>query len=189
MNAIEIFSEIHKHQIQGVMFHDELANLYDFMGLRGYKRMHEYHALREFAGSRSISRYAINHLNKLLLDDNVIPNKIIPSSWKSVTRFELGESDRKSYIKDCYKRWRTWEQDTKTLYQNKFKDLVSLNEIACADKINELICDVDCELKYMERDYIALSATGFDMLYIMNVQDEIHEKYENKEKEIGFSFN
>lgn len=190
MTPVEIFSEIHKHQIHGVMFHDELASLYDFMGMRGYKRQHEYRSLCEFVEARSISRYAINHLNKLLLDDtNIAPSKIIPSQWKSATRFDLGESDRKSYIKECYKRWRSWETETKAFYQTKFKDLTAMGEISCADKVNEMILDVDMELKHLEREYIALLAVGFDMTYIMEKQDEIHEEYAEKEKDIGVSFN
>ena len=52
-----------------------------------------------------------------------------------------------------------------------------------------MICEVDCELKYLEREIISLSATGFDMTYIVMCQDNIHNKYEEEEKEIGITFN
>lgn len=189
MTPIEILSEIHTHQIKGVMLHDELATVYDFMALRGYKRMHEYHALAEFVNARSTSRYAVNHLNQMLLDGNPTIAKITPTSWKSATRFDVGESDRKTYVKELFKKWRAWEQETKAFYQTKFKDLMSLGAVSCANKVNELIKDVDCELKILEREYLVISTPGFDMLFIAERQDEIHEEYEAKEKELGVEFN
>lgn len=189
ITPIDVFSEIHNHQIQGVMFHDETASLYDFMGLRGYKRCHEYQALKEFAAARGVSRYAVNHLNKMISESNPTVTRITPSSWKAATRLDVGESDRKTMIKDLFKKWRDWETQTKMFYCKKFKELTDNGYIACANKVNELICDVDCELKSLEREYIALSAVGFDMLYIMQKQDEVHEHYEEKEKKIGVEFN
>lgn len=46
-NIIDIFSEIHSRQVRGVMFHNETAQMFDFLGLRGYKRQHEYQMLEE----------------------------------------------------------------------------------------------------------------------------------------------
>lgn len=189
MTAIEILSEIHTHQIKGVMLHDEIATVYDFMALRGYKRMHEYQALQEFVNARSTSRYAVNHLNQMLIDGNPTIAKITPSGWKSATRFDVNENDRKTWVKEYFKKWRAWEQETKAFYQTKFKDLMALGAVSCANKVNELIKDVDCELKKLEREYLAIASAGFDMLFIAERQNEIHDKYEAMEKEIGVNFN
>ena len=43
MTIEEIFGRISQHMIRGMMTHDQLASYYDFLGLRGYKRCHEYH--------------------------------------------------------------------------------------------------------------------------------------------------
>ncbi len=189
MTPIEIFSEIKARQIDGVMFHDELSTLYDFMALRGYKRMHEYQALKEFCEMRGVSRYAVNHLNKMLADSSHSPIRITPTSWKSASRFDMGENDRKAYIKEFFKKWREWEIQTKAFYENKFKELTDGGYIACANKINELIRDVDKELKCLEREFLTISSTGFDMLFIASRQDELHKFYEEQEKAIGVEFN
>lgn len=189
MTPIEIFSEIKAHQIDGVMFHDELSTLYDFMALQGYKRMHEYHALKEFCEMRGVSRYAVNHLNKMLADTSHSPVRIMPSGWKNATRFDMGENDRKAYVKEFFKKWREWEIQTKAFYEKKFKELTDNGYIACANKVNELICDVDKELKCLEREFLLISGTGFDMLFIAGRQDELHGEYETKEKDIGVEFN
>ena len=66
MTIEEIYGRISKHMILGMMIHDQLANYYDFLGLKGYKRCHEYHFLSETCAYRGLNRYFINHHNKLI---------------------------------------------------------------------------------------------------------------------------
>ena len=47
MTIAEIYAKINEHMINGLMLHDQLANYYDFLGLEGYKRCHEYHYFKE----------------------------------------------------------------------------------------------------------------------------------------------
>lgn len=179
-DEITIFNEILAHEIEGVMFHDDMADMFDFLSLRGYKRMHEYHCLSEFAEMRSVSRYMINHLNHLPNTDGQVKGKdVVPSMWKSssASRFNVSENDRKAKVKELFTAWVDWEKETKDLYQRKFKELCDMGHVACADKINELVEEVDCELKYAQRMWLDLSAVGWDMLYIMQKQDEIHDHY------------
>jgi hypothetical protein len=182
MQEQTIFNEIIAHQIEGIMFHDDLADMFDFMALKGYKREHEYHALCEFAEMRGMSRYMINHISHLPNTDNIIVSREtpIPQSWKAtnVTRYNVTESDRKSKVKELLTKWVEWEKDTKEFYQKKFKELCDEGYIACADKVNKLVKDVDCELKHAERQWLDLSAVGWDMVYICEMQENIHDKYE-----------
>ena len=66
MTCAEVFSKIDARMKTGMILHDQLANYYDFMGLMGFKRMHEYHFLRESASMRGLNRYVINHHNLLI---------------------------------------------------------------------------------------------------------------------------
>ena len=183
MSEITIFNEIVVRQIEGVMMHTDLADIFDFMGLRGFKREHEYHALLEFCEMRSVSRYAINHIEQMPNGQGAKQKDIIPSSWYGATRFDVGESDRKNKVKELYTKWHTWEKETKSIYEKKYKELIDLGAVASALKVKELVCDVDKELKCIEREYIEYSAIGWDMSYIMYHQSEIHDKYKEKAKE------
>lgn len=181
MNGIDIFNEIISHQIEGIMLHCDLANMFDFMGLHGFKRQHECRAMEEFAEMRGVNRYAINHLSIMPSSSNVGRAKeIIPTSWKGAKRSDVTESDRKSKVKELFGKWKDWETETKTLYQKKFKELVELGMIACANKVNELIMDIDKELKNLERDYILYSSVGWEMYFIATKQDELHAEYEKR---------
>lgn len=189
MTPIEIFSEIYTHKLKGVMFHAECASLYDFMGLRGYKRCHEYQSLSEFCQAISVSRYAINHLNQMLIDNPHQIQKITPANWKTATRFDVGDNDRKTMIRDIYKKWRDWETITKQYLSKKYKELFDAGNIPCSLKVQSMLSDVDSELKELERTYIKLNAVNYNIEYIVSIQDMIHEEYEKKEKEIGIEFN
>lgn len=180
MSEYTIFNEIVVREIEGVMMHTDLADIFDFMALRGFKREHEYRALEEFCTMRGVSRYAINHINQMPNGQGAKQKDIIPSNWYAATRFQVSESDRKSKTREVYLKWHDWEKETKSLYEKKYKELIDLGAVASANKVRELICDVDKELKCIQRSVLEYSAVGWDMSYIMYHQDEIHDYYEQK---------
>lgn len=190
MSEISIFNEVVTHQIEGVMFHDDCANLFDFMDLQGFKRQSEYHAMSEFCEMRGTNRYVINHLNAMPSGQGANRYKeIIPSSWRNATRFDVSENDRKTKVREIFTAWRDWEKSTKDFYQLKFKELTDLAAIASANKVNALIMKVDNELKEAERCWLMWNASGWDISLMIDKQNEIHDKYEKKlECELNVKF-
>lgn len=180
-SEMTIFNEIVKHQIEGLMFHIDCANVFDFLGMCGFKREQEYHALSEFIEMRGVERYVINHISYIPNGNGANrPASIIPDSWYNANRCQVGDADRKGKIKEIYSKWREWETETKLFYQHKYQELVELGAIASANKVNCLIKNVDKELKCVEREYIEYNAVTWDMVYIMEKQDKIHDIYEEK---------
>lgn len=185
MTTNEVFATIAAHQIEGIMFHNNMADYYDFLGLCGFKRVHEYHFLREAAEMRGIHRYFINHFNALLEDKNVPAKSNIPEAWHEYKRQEVDATAKRNAIQSCIEKWTEWECATKTLYEKMYCELCDINEIAAAMKIKELICDVDYELKCADRLHIELKSVGYDMSYVFLMQDSLHEEYREKTKKIG----
>lgn len=185
MTIDEIFQKICEHQIKGIMTHAQLADYYDFLDLHGYKRMHEYHMLDEICCMRSMHRYYLNHYNKLIPDTEISSPDIIPAAWFARTRFDVDTSTRKKAVYTGFEKWQAWEIETKKLYEQMYKEACDLGEIAAAMKIKELVCDVDTELKYVERSLIEIKAVDYDMTYVCEQQHWLHDKYKEKEKNIG----
>ena len=132
---------------------------------------------------RGVERYAINHINYMPNGDGA--NRVIdviPSSWYNADRFKVTDSDRKMKVKELFSKWREYETEVKLSLQHSFQELVELGAIASANKVNELICDVDMELKCLEREMLEYCSLNWDMLYIIEKQDMIHDKYEEKTK-------
>lgn len=185
MDIKEIYSKITSHQIQGMMIHEQLANYYDFLGLKGYKRCHEYHFMQETCSYRSVCRYVINHHNIIILEARFENPDIIPTSWYNHTREDVDASTKKSAVKAGLTKWVEWERDTKKLYQQMYQELMNIGEVASACKVKELICDVDCELKKAERYWLNKETTGYDMTSIIEEQKSKHDKYKKKMKKLG----
>ena len=185
MTVEEVFSKIAEHMVNGMMFHEQMANYYDFLGLQGYKRCHEYHYLSETCAYRGICRYYINHYNKLIPEmrfDNV---SVIPTNWYSHVRGDVDTNTKRKSVQSGLEKWVNWEKETKELYEQMYNELLDNNEVAGAMKIKELICDVDNELKKAERYSLNKKATDYNISDIISEQKSKHRKYKKKmEKEI-----
>ena len=184
MEITEIYSALASHMIKGVMVHEQLANYYDFLGLKGYKKCHECHMFKEMLGYRSLGRYFINHHNRLIPDEHIENPEVIPSSWFKYTRQDVDSNTKKNAVKVGLDKWISWERETKQFYESMYQELINLGEIASAMKIEEYIYDVDCELKKAERYRLDKEAVGYDLVYIIEEQDSKHTKYQHKIEQI-----
>lgn len=184
MTVDEIYAELSAHMIKGLMAHEQLANYYDFLGLKGYKRCHEYHYLDETCNYRRLCRYFINHHNKLIPYKDVEDPKVIPQSWYRYTRQEVDNNTKMNAVKNGISVWVDWEKETKHLYEQMYKELIDLGEVASAMEIKKFLCCVDEELKYAERKQLDLKAIDYSLEIIVPCQKDIHEKYKAKMKEL-----
>lgn len=185
MTVEEIYSELAAHKIKGMMLHENLANYYDFLGLKGYKRCHEYHFLEETCSFRKLNRYYINHHNKLISKKDIEPIKIIPDSWYRATRMDVDNGTKRNAIKSGLTMWHDWEKETKKLYEKMYKELMDIGEVASALYVKDCICDVDEELKSVERYMLNKMAIDFDLAVIIPEQHDWHQKYKCKTKSVS----
>ena len=180
MAVNEIFRDLSAHFVKGMMVHDKMADYYDFLSLRGYKRCHEYHFRRESANYRRLHRYYINRYHKLIEEAPVGEPDIIPASWYRYTRNEVDTSTKRSAIKSGVDKWITWETETLNKLQQAYDALCEAGDPAAALFIEDYIQDTECELKAAHRKALELSAVDYDMPYIMQEQKRIHDKYKRK---------
>ena len=185
MTCAEVFSQIDAHMKTGMILHDQLANYYDFLGLMGFKRMHEYHFMREAASMRGLNRYYINHHNMLIDGGEMHIDSAIPQAWHKSTRRDVGISTKRSAVKSGMEMWAEWERKTKKLYEECYCALCDAGEIAAACKVRQLVSDVDMELKDADRLALKMQAIDYDMPTMILMQDELHECYREKEKSVG----
>ena len=183
MTVEEIFSEISKHMIEGIMIHAQMADYYNFLGLKGYSKCHEYHFIDENSNFRKLSWYYLKHYNKLIPErSNENPN-VIPSTWYKYLRHEVDANTRKASIQAGIERWVNWEANTKAFYQTMCKELMNINEVAAAQEIKKYVEDVDRELVTAQQRYLEDKAIDFDIYNIMCNQEHIYKKYTKKIKE------
>lgn len=180
MTIEEIFSKIASHMIEGIMIHEQLANYYDFLGLKGCKRCHEYHYFCESAEYRKLQRYFINRYNKLIPEADFKNDSVIPSNWYRYTRQEVDSSTKRNAVKSGLAQWIKWEKETRTLYTEMYKTLEDMQEYVSAEMICHLLKKADKEIKQAERKQLELESVDYDLILITSCQHDMHEKYRHK---------
>lgn len=180
MTVEEIFNKLAAHMIEGVMIHDEMANAYDFLGLRGFAICHDYHHLDETKNYRCLAHYYSTHYHKLIQLGEIPQPKIIPSTWYKYTTMAVDVGTKKSAVKEMMTKWVEWERDTKKLYQEIRQELCAIGEVAAALKVDCFINDVDEELVHAEKKMIKLETLAYDIGTIIKWQEPMYEKYKKK---------
>lgn len=183
----EIFSQIKDRQIAALMFHGQMADYFDFLSLHGYKRLHEYRYFAESAEFRKTCRYYINHHGKLLPDTFTGQIKVVPDAWMTANRMSVGRSTKQKAVEDGFNQYREWENDTKAVYSRYAAKLRELGHEADAIMLDCLVEDVDRELKCLDRIILDLISSGYDMVYVVESQKEIHDKYKKKLREVDLN--
>ena len=163
--------------IEALMIHDELSTYFDFLGLRVFKCMHEYHYYKESIGYRNAQRYILSHYNRLLGYVKVDNPEVIPSSWENYSRQEVDTQTKQQAVKNAMEMWVKWERDTLKLYEQLYSELIANDDICAGLYVADLIKDVSEEVKAAELLHIELSTLKYDILAIAEMQDELHKKY------------
>lgn len=183
----EIFAQIKNRQIAALMFHGQMADYFDFLSLHGYKRLHEYQYFAESAEFRHISRYYINHHGKLLPEGFEGEINPIPAAWLTANRMNVGKSTKQKAAEEGFNMYREWESGTKAAYERYAVKLRELGNEADALFVDCLVKDVDHELKRLDRIILDLISAGYDMVYIVESQKAIHDKYKKKLREVDLN--
>lgn len=182
MTVNEIFAKINNHMLEGIMLHDQLASYYDFLDLAGYKRCHKYHVQYEMNARRKLLEYYTCHYGYAVPEAQAADPHIIPANWNGHTRSDVDAKTKQRAVRDGFSHWHEWGKSTKKLYENAYKELFELGEVAAAMRIGKLIEDVDRELKSLEKETLKLASIDYDLNYIYECQHEIHKKYKHMMK-------
>lgn len=184
MTIEEIFSRLSAHSIRGMMIHEQMANYYDFLGLHGFKRCHDYHYLDETLQHRKIQKFYINRYSKLVPDSKVDSSSVIPEAWYKTTRQAVDKITKRNAVESGFREWIDWERETGTILAEMCIEAEQQGDIVAGEFLRDLIRDNAKELKKAERMHIKLESTDYDMTFIAEIQNELHEKYKAKIKEV-----
>ena len=185
MTVEEIFTELANHMIKGIMLHEQLSEYYDFLGLEGYRKCHEYRFFDECVGYKKFVKYYTEHNNKLIEGIKADSSDIIPSSWYKYHRQDVDANTKRNAVKNGLKTWVEWETETKKLYESEYKELMELDKVADAKMVGKLVEDVDHELKRAEQYWLNKTAIDFDLVEVVQEQHKKKEKYKHKLKCLG----
>ena len=180
MTVEEIFTKISAHMINGMMFHEQMANYYQFLGFCGYMRCHEYRYLCETMEHRKLNFCYMNLYNKLIPEPEFDNTSAIPSNWYRYTRQEVDNSTKRNAVENGVAMWLKWEKETVELYKQMHEELEEKHEITAAGYVADLICAAQKEIIHAEKKQLSLEAAEYSLAFVDGKQDKMYHKYNKK---------
>lgn len=176
-NLHEVFGIVVARMTEALMLHDDMSNMYDFLNLRGYKRVHETQFFKEAVSRKKFIRFVLNHYSFIPKKNEVKRINIIPHDWYNYERKDVSTQIRKQAVEHSFGQYMEWERESKEIYEACAKRLYELGELDAYCYMLEIVKCVGNELKELERMLLSLKSVSFDILYIESEQEKIHDKY------------
>ena len=180
MTVEEIFNKLATHMVEGIQFHNELAQAFDFLGLYGFALCHDSHRVEENNSYMYLCHYYSCHYHKLINLEELRSHNLIPQMWHKYNTMNVDANTKRESIKSLMTSWIQWEQETKQLYQEMHKELHAIGEVAAALEVECLIADVTKELMHAEKKLIKLETINYDLYMILDWQEPMKQKYKKK---------
>lgn len=187
MENHEIFNKISTRLVEAVMMHSNFDDLFRYIGMTGFAKTQLYQFICENNEMKSVNHYCIEHLNLLVANDDVSFKKYLPKEFINVGKVDASALDKKDIVRYIIETWVEWEKSTKELYSNLYINLTENHDVASILFVDQLIKDVDLELKRATDMLVWLKNIDYDMCTIMLMQDDFCRTYDvmicNKLKE------
>ena len=170
MTLQEIFIKLSNRMVGAMMVHTQLTELFTFIDLmpdikRQKKQLHE-----ETDGLLKLEKYCAQH-HHLLVTANSPPSiDILNLGMLKEVSNELTPDDRAYLIQYGLKEWIKWEKESKVIYEDAYRNLIDISEIAAADFVMQYVRDVDKELKNAELLYRVRDTIDWDLPTIYDKQ-------------------
>ena len=125
MTVEEVFGKLVARMREGVQFHRDMSDAYDFIGLYGFAREQNKHMIEEMKGCRKLAHYYLTHYHKLIMVAPVEIHSIIPETWYKYTTMNVDMNTKQKSVKDLMGKWIEWEKSQKKLYEEMYIELTN----------------------------------------------------------------
>lgn len=184
MSCIEIYSEVDKHMTTALMFHANMSDYFKFIGLSGFEKMHELQYFEESIGRRKLHNKVMDIHNKLIPTKGHDKKEVIPKEWNNYTRMDIDDSVLAKFVRVALKQYKEWEEETKEFYEMVCCVFFEKGKIVDYNLMTCYLEGVQEELGRIYRLCGELNGTGYDVLYIIDMQRRICDEFEEKMKHL-----
>ena len=145
MTVEEIFSTLAAHMQEGLLVHQQLADIYSFLNLCGYKKCHEYHYYEESRNYRCLCNFYMEQYYKLIppKDPKTKTKELIPSSWYKYEKIDVDANTKRTAVKEMMQEWVNWEKETKKFLEDMYSQSIQQGFIGIAIQIKKYIKSVE----------------------------------------------
>ena len=176
MTVKEIYTALANRMVGAMMIHSQLVQIFAFVDLLPDMRKQESQLLEETHGYSELNKYFIQHHHNILVADNPPQIDILNNSLFNKTSEKLTTEDKMYIIKYGMNEWINWEKESKILYEDCYRNLVDISEVASAEFVMRFVRDVDLELKEAERIFRVREGINWDLGTIYDKQSRVGKR-------------
>ena len=166
----EIFKKLSNRMVGAMMIHTQLTELFNFIDLKSDAKRQKKQLHDESDGLLELEKYAAQHHHVLITSDNPSQVDILNLSVLKQPNDKLSPDDKIHLIQYAVEEWIKWERESKIIYEDAYRSLVDMSEIAAADFVLQYVKDVDKELRDAELLYGVRDAIDWDLATIYDKQ-------------------
>lgn len=156
--------------VGAMMVHTQLTELFNFIDLKSDTKRQKKQLHEETDGLLKLEEYASQHHHILITSNNPPQVDILNLSMLKQQNDELSPDNKIYLIQYAIKEWIEWERESKIIYEDAYRNLVDMSEIAAADFVLQYVRDVDKELRDAELLYRVRDAIDWDLATIYDQQ-------------------
>ena len=135
----EIFKKLSNRMVGAMMIHTQLTELFTFLDLptdtkRQKKQLHE-----ETDGLLKLEKYFAQHHHILITSDNPPQVDLLNVVMLKDENCKLSPDDRVYLIQYGMKEWIEWEKESKIMYEDAYRNLLDISEVAAAEFIMQYV--------------------------------------------------
>lgn len=174
MTSEELLAKVAGRVLDGIMFHSELVDLFDFLGLKGFYKWQKCQYCDEVKNLSYIKHYALKKNHKFIKTEQErnYPS-VIPSGWIDRSALEASSADVVNMMKIILDTYCQWEHETADYYCSLAEEAMGADK----DLIHELRKEVCEEIMKVEQLKLKFQATNYNGIHIQMVSSELCEKY------------
>jgi hypothetical protein len=176
MTLKEIYTALANRMVGAIMIHSQLVQIFAFVDLLPDMRKQESQLQEETHDYSELNKYYIQHHHNILIADNPPQIDILNLGLLKKSSDELSTEDKMYLIKYGMKEWIEWERKSKVIYEDSYRELLDISEVASADFVSRFVRDVDLELKEAEKIFRVREGIDWDLSAIYDKQARVNKR-------------
>ena len=176
MTLHEIYTALANRMVGAMMIHSQLVEIFSFVDLLPDMRKQESQLQEETHGYSELNKYYIQNHHNILVADNPPQIDLLNISVFKKSNEELTHEDKSKIIQYGMNEWINWEKDSKVLYEDSYRNMIDISEIASADFIMRFVNDVSRELKDAETLFRVRDGINWDLPTIYDKQARVNKR-------------
>ena len=175
-----LMKKLYDHQMDGIIFHFQMIDMYDFLHLKGFRKWQEAMVKEEIEGTAETQHHINKSHHKLLPPyQKVYENNIIPNSWYEQSSMNISKEDIVRETKRSLHEYLNWEKGTLDMLAELSKELIEHEAYSEYMDVREISEHVAGEIHYIECLMIELESVGYDAVYIQKLQNRFCVEFDD----------